>query len=426
MNYDFDRIIDRRNTSCVKWDARLDLFGTDDVLPMWVADMDFPCPRPVLEALRRRLDHPILGYGLPPDSLYQAIIDRMARRYGWAVEKDWITFTPGVVTATYAAVRTLAVPGDEIILQPPVYYPFFSVVTNSGCQVVPNQLCLVGDRYEMDFEDLERRLGAPGDHGGKTHRIRGLILCSPHNPVGRVWTAAELRRLGDICRSHECVVVADEIHGDLLIDGAEHTPLAGLSEELAQNTITLMAPSKTFNLAGMAASFAIIPSPRLRRDFERARLGQGGVNVLGLVAMEAALRDGDSYLEELNRYLSGNVRYFSEAVAAIPGLRLIRPEGTYLAWVDARGLGLDDEALRDFMLRKARVASDFGHVFGPGGSGFLRVNLGCPRSLVAEAVARLKAAVAELKAAGALPEAAAGLKAAGALPAGATRESRGE
>jgi cystathionine beta-lyase len=408
MRYDFDRVIDRRNTNSAKWDRNLELFGTEDVLDMWVADMDFPCPQPVLDALRRRLDHPILGYGFPPETLYQAIIDRMERFYGWVVEKDWITFTPGVITGVDAAVRALANPGDEIILQPPVYHPFFRYVTNSGCQVVNSQLRLENDHYLMDFDDLERCFETAGGFPGKTHRIRGMILCSPHNPVGRVWTREELDRLAGICLANDCVIVSDEIHCDLLVGDSTHTPTASLSPEIAKMTITLMAPSKTFNLAGLDTSFAIIPDPRLRQRFQRARLGQGGVNVLGLVAMEAALgRETDDYLAQLNEYITGNVRCFARAVAGIPGVRLIPPEGpegTYLAWVDMRELAqrlglarvggrVDDEGLRDFMISKARIASGFGYIFGPGGSGFQRLNLACPRSVVEEAVSRLEAAV---------------------------------
>ncbi len=420
MRYDFDQVIDRRNTNCEKWDGNLELFGTEDVLPMWVADMDLPCPQPVVDAIRRRLDHPVFGYGFAPQSLYQAIMDRMARRYGWAVEKDWISFTPGVVTGVYAAVRALTVPGDEILVQPPVYFPFFNAVTNSGCQLVHSELRLVGnghepgsagegtgDRYEMDYEDLARRFEGRGGLAPMARRIKGMILCSPHNPGGRVWTEDELRRLGDICLANGCVIISDEIHCDLLIGEARHTPIATLSKELAENTITMMAPSKTFNLAGLEASFAIIPNPRLRRDFERARLGQGGVNVLGLAAMEAALRDGDDYLAQLNDYLTGNVRYFTEAIARIPGFRPMRPEGTYLVWVDLRELAgrlglrrdgghVDDDGLTDFVIRKARIATVPGHVFGPGGSGFHRFNLACPRSVVEEAVSRLEGAVREL------------------------------
>lgn len=427
MRYDFDRITDRRGTNSVKWDRLGPLFGGQDVLPMWVADMDFPCPEPVIEALRRRLEHPVLGYGFAPDSLYQVIIDRMRRWYGWTVEKDWIVFTPGVIAALHAAIRTVADPGDEIVLQPPVYYPFFRAVKNAGCQLVMNRLRLGDNGYAMDYEALARGFETAATFPGRSHRIRGLILCSPHNPVGRAWRPDELRRLGQICLDHDCVIISDEIHCDLLIGAGsggaggrpQHTPTATLSPELARRTITLMAPSKSFNLAGLDASFTIIPDPELRRRFGRARLGQGGVNVLGLVAMEAALRDGDDYLEQLNDYLTGNVRRFAEGIAQVSGMRLVPdqgPEGTYLAWVDLRQLGdrllgagdsgaaepaarteasepdapsARDRALWDFMLRRARVASDPGYIFGPGGEGFQRFNLACPRSVVDEAITRL-------------------------------------
>lgn len=398
LRYDFDHIIDRRNTNCEKWDQNTAHFGSEDVLPMWVADMDFPCPQPVLDALRRRLDHPIFGYGFPPESLYQAVIDRLERRFGWKVAKEWITFVPGVVTAVYSAIQALASPGDDVLLQLPVYFPFFRAVTDSGCQIVANPLRVEG-RYVMDFDGLARCFGGKNAYG-RVARPKTLVFCSPHNPVGRVWEPAELTHLVQVCLENDCPIISDEIHCDLMIGGARHTPLASLSPEIAWRTITLMAPSKTFNLAGLEASFAIIPDPELKRRFERARRGQSGVNVLGMVAMEAALRDGDEYLDQLNAYLTGNVRYFAEAVAGIPGLRLVPsggPEGTYLAWVDARGLGLGEEQLEDFILRKARVAPNFGRVFGPGGEGFLRVNLGCPRSIIGEAVARLRAAVGELR-----------------------------
>jgi len=409
MRYNFDQVIDRRNTGSAKWDLNRALFGTEDVLDMWVADMDFPCPQPVIDAIRRRLEHPIFGYTFPPDSLYEAVIERMDRYYDWQVEKDWIAFTPGVVNGVYAAVRALTEPGDEIIIQPPVYYPFFRSVTDNGCQVVENQLRLEagsgedgdrGTRYVMDFDDLAEHFRTSGGFPGKTHRIKGLVLCSPHNPVGRVWTEEELKRLGDICLENDCVIVSDEIHCDLLLGDSRHAATAALSPELERSTITLMAPSKTFNLAGLQASFAIIPDPRLRERFQRARAGQSGVNVLGQVAMEAALRHGDDYLAQLNEYLTGNMNYFAGAIKNLPGLRLVPPEGpegTYLAWVDMRELGLNDEELRHFMLHKARIATDFGYVFGSGGEGFQRFNLACPRSVVEEAVTRLEAAVQGLQ-----------------------------
>ncbi|HCW50880.1 MAG TPA: cystathionine beta-lyase [Clostridiales bacterium] len=458
MRYDFDKVIDRRGTGSAKWDLNEELFGTDDVLDMWVADMDFPCPQPVIDALRRRLEHPIFGYGFPPDSLYRAVMDRMDRFFGWKVEKEWITFTPGVVSALHAAVRAVAEVGDEIVIQPPVYYPFFRAVADSGCQLVHNQLRLEESRartrrepgtegtwtlnrgrpqtgpadrpgpvrYVMDYDDLEEHFRTAPGFPGKSHRIRGLILCSPHNPVGRVWSREELERLAEICLRNDCVIISDEIHCDLLLGGSRHVPTATLSPEVEARTITLMAPSKSFNLAGLSASFAIIPDAGLRRRFERARTGQGGVNVLGLVAMEAALREGDEYLSQLNAYLTRNMRFFAGTLKDIPGVRLVPPEGpegTYLAWVDMSGLAhergmvrpekagrqgragptdpggtgpgsaVDDEALRRFMLHEARIATDPGYVFGPGGEGFHRFNLACPRSVVEEAVARLERAV---------------------------------
>jgi len=429
MRYDFDRIIDRRGTGSAKWDLNEERFGTDDVLDMWVADMDFPCPQPVIDALRRRLEHPIFGYGFAPDSLYEAVIDRTERFFGWKVEKEWITFTPGVVSAIHAAVRAVAEVGDDIVIQPPVYYPFFRAVTRSGCQLVKNRLRLEGDdgsearqqaapaagpgalRYVMDYDDLEEHFRTAGGFPRKSHRIRGLILCSPHNPVGRVWTREELERLAEICLANDCVIISDEIHCDLLLGRSKHIPTATLSREVEAKTITLMAPSKTFNLSGLSASFAIIPDADLRRRFERARAGQSGVNVLGLVAMEAALREGDDYLEQLNAYLTGNMNYFAGAVRRVSGVSIVPPEGpegTYLAWVDMRELArergmlkpdgrIDDEALRDFMLHKARIATDPGYAFGPGGEGFHRFNLACPRSAVEEALARLEQAAGSIR-----------------------------
>ncbi len=397
MKYNFDQIIDRRSTISAKWDRNLQLFGTEDVLPMWVADMDFPCPQPVIQALKARLEHPLFGYTFPSDSLYQAVIDRMDRFYGWKVAREWIVFTPGVVNSLYAAISALAGPGDQIIIQPPVYYPFFSTVQNSGCQVVSNPLRCERGRYTMDLDSLPGHFANTERFPARSHRIRALVLCSPHNPVGRVWSRDELTALAEICMDRDVPIISDEIHCDLLVGDAKHTVTSMISPEIERRTITLMSPSKTFNMAGLGASFAIIPDPEWRRRFSLARTGQSGVNALGLVAMEAALRDGDDYLEQLNRYLAGNVQYLADRVAEIPGVSLIRPEGTYLAWVDMSGLGMDDQELRRFMLEEVRVATDFGYVFGSGGEGFQRFNLACPRALVEEAMDRLDEAVRGLR-----------------------------
>ncbi len=396
MQHDFDSLVDRRGTSSTKWERTGRLFGSDDVLPMWVADMDLPCPEPVLEALRARLEHPILGYTFPPESLYEAVVDRMERAYGWTVERDWIVFVPGVVNALYAAITALTDPGDQVVIQPPVYYPFFGAVRNTGCHVVSNQLVRSGDRYFMDLEALPGEFATSDRFPGRSHRIRALVLCSPHNPVGRVWSQHELRQLAEICVKHDCAIISDEIHCDLLVGDLKHTVTSTLSSEIQQRTITLMAPSKSFNLAGLQASFAIIPDPVWRRRFAKARTGQPGVNTLGLVAMEAALRHGDPYLEQLNAYLRGNVDLFINGLETLDGVTPIRPEGTYLIWVDMSGLGLDDEQLGRFLVEQAGIATDFGHAFGPGGGGYQRFNLGCPRSLVEQALERLHDAIRQL------------------------------
>jgi len=396
MDYDFDAFIDRSGTHSAKWERTEQMFGSRDVLPMWVADMDLPVPEPVMEALRRRLEHPLFGYTFPPDSLYEAIIERMRRYYSWEVDREWITFTPGVVNALHIAIDSQTVPGDEVVVQSPVYYPFFSAVKNCGCQITNNQLRYDGTGYTMDLEGLCAHLEPSTRFPLRSPRVRALAFCSPHNPVGRVWSRHELEQVAEICLQNDCTIISDEVHCDLLVDDVQHTVTSTLGPEVQRRTITLMAPSKAFNLAGLAASFVIIPDPQMRRQFSAAAAGHGKVNTMGLVAMEAALRDGDEYLRQLNTYLRHNIEYFSERVSEMPGLRVVRPEGTYLTWVDMSGLGMDDGQLRDFMINDARIATDFGFAFGPGGEGFQRFNLACPRSLVREAVQRLAGAITSL------------------------------
>ncbi len=396
LKYDFDTLVDRSNTSSSKWGYRKALFGRDDVLPMWVADMDFPAPAEVVEAVRSRAEHPIYGYTVPPSSLWKAIIERLDRFYGWKIKEEWICLTAGVVNGLYSAISAYARPGDEIVVQPPVYYPFYGAVKNTGCQTVYSHLKFDGERYTMDFDGLEDLFRGRSTFPARSPRIKALILCSPHNPVGRVWTRDELATLGRICAEHECVLLSDEIHCDLLTPGARHIVTATISEEIAQNTVTFMSASKTFNLAGLGTSFVVIPNDRLRREFMRARAGHNSGNLFGYAALEAAFRYGDDYLTQLRAYLAGNLRYFTEFLKArLPELKLIRPEGTYLAWVDLRGLGFTPAELQDFIRNKARLALDDGFAFGPGGEGFQRVNLACPRSIVVEATDRLEKAIIE-------------------------------
>lgn len=402
MRYDFDQITERRNTNSAKWDRMKQLFGRDDLIPMWVADMDFPCPEPVVRAIKERAAHPVYGYSVPPDSLYEAIIDWTWRRYGWAVKREWIVFTAGVVNGLYSVIRAFTHPGDEIVLQPPVYYPFFGSVRNTGCQVVSNGLILAGGRYEIDFDGLEDLFRTVSTFPGRHPRIKALVLCSPHNPVGRVWTRDELGRLAEICLHNRCVLISDEIHCDLLFEGARHTATATLSPEVEQGTVTLMAASKTFNLAGLATSFIIVPNDDWRRQIVQCRAGSSSGNLFGYAALDAAFRHGDEYLAQLREYLNGNLAYFAGRLAEeMPELKLITPEGTYLAWVDIRALGLGARELGGFIRNEARLALDDGYAFGPGGEGFMRFNLACPRQLIEEGLDRLGRALGARRAGGA-------------------------
>ena len=398
MKYDFDTVCDRSNTDCAKWGAVKQIFGREDVIPMWVADMDFPTAAPIVEALKKRAGHPFYGYTMPGPSLTEAVVDRMKRKFNWKIEPEWVVFTPGIIPALNIAVRTLTHPGDEIILQEPVYFPFFGVVTGSGCQIVHNRLKLARGRYHMDYADLESRFYPPEGMRPGHSRIKAIILCNPHNPIGRVWRREELKQMGEIVIGHGTVVISDEIHCELLYKGYKHTPFAFISEELAQNSIVCMAPSKTFNLPGLEASSIIIPNRKLRDDFNDARAGMvPGVNIFGLTAMEAAYRYGDEWLRQLLDYLQGNLeitmKWFKEC---IPRIKVIAPQGTYLLWLDCRKLGMNDKELQKFMREKARVGFDDGYMFGEGGSGFQRMNIACPRSILREALGRIEKAVKAL------------------------------
>ncbi len=400
MKYDFDRVCERRGTDCVKWDAVPFVFGGRDVLPMWVADMDFPVAAPIAEALRKRAEHEFYGYTRPGPGVIEAVIQRMQRRFNWKIEPEWVVFTPGVVPALNAAVRAFTHPGDEVILQSPVYYPFYPAVTSSGCQVAINQLKLIDGRYEMDYEDLERKFMAKPGMRAIPSRVKAIILCNPQNPVGRVWNKEELTLLGAAVIRHGAVVISDEIHCELLYKGYRHTPFASISKEFEQNCVVCMAPSKTFNLPGLSVSSIIIPNKKLRQDFINASAGiMSHPNLFGLTALEAAYRYGDEWLEQLLEYLQGNleytVAYFEKHV---PGIKVVRPQGTYLVWLDCRNLGMDGGKLREFMREKARVGLDDGFLFGPGGAGFERMNIACPRAILEEALGRIEAAVNALPA----------------------------
>lgn len=386
----FDEVIERRGTNAVKWDGLKTFFGKEDVLPMWVADMDFKAPDAVIEAIQEKVAHGVYGYTLVPDSTREAIADWMNVRHNWKIEKEWLLFHHGVVPAIGAAIEALTNQGDAIIVQPPVYNPFFDMVEKNERVLVYNELILENGRYKMDFADLEKKMAE--------EKAKMLVLCSPHNPGGRVWTKEELKKVGDLCQKHGVFLVSDEIHSDLTREPHKHVSIASISETYAPFAITLVAPSKTFNLAGLQASALIIPDKAVRAKIQKvfAKQGQFTLNQMGIAGMEAAYRYGHDWLDEALDYIQTNARFVKEYVEAeIPKLAVMEPEASYLVWVDCRALGLSDKELLSLFLENG-VALGNGGKYGPGGEGFMRINVGCPSSLVAEGLKRMKKAVQSL------------------------------
>ncbi|MBK7917770.1 MAG: pyridoxal phosphate-dependent aminotransferase [Chloroflexi bacterium] len=403
MTFNFDAEIDRTGTHSIKWEFLFEghklvfgdhaqaKHGRDRLLPLWVADMDFRCPPAVIDALTERVAHGIFGYAMPSDSYYEAVINWMARRYGVVVERDWLVLTPGIVPALNMLVETLIAPGDKVLVQRPVYYPFFAAIENNGGEIVSNTLVLENGRYTIDFDDLAAKAADPA--------VKMAILCSPHNPVGRVWTREELTRFGEICLANDVLVISDEIHCDLIYDGVAFTSFAAINETFAQKSIICTAPSKTFNMAGLKTSNIIIQDKEIRAKLNKTLLRHGllGGNALGLVATEAAYNHGEAWLAEVMAYIEANYHFMVAYLAEhLPQLEAIRPEGTYLVWVDCRKLGLDAAARRQLLLGEAKVFLDNGEMFGPEGEGFERFNLACPRSILAEALERIGTAVSHL------------------------------
>ncbi|WP_026676281.1 MalY/PatB family protein [Fictibacillus gelatini] len=392
MKYDFDTAIDRMKTASVKWDDAENLFGEKDILPMWVADMDFKAPAPVIEALKDRAEHGIFGYTMRPESYYDAVAGWMERRHSWTIEKEWICHSPGVVPALSFIVEAFTQPDDKIVIQTPVYYPFTKVVEQNGRKLVHNPLKFEDGRYVMDYEDLKIKVSDPD--------VKMLILCSPHNPVGRVWTKEELIELGQICIENNVLVVADEIHFDLVYKAYQHTPFASISEEFANHSIICTAPSKTFNLAGLQISNIIIPNKKLRLTFSKTVENHfiGLSNTFGVTATEAAYRHGDEWLDQLMDYLQKNLEFMTEYIEShMSEIKVIKPEGTYLVWLDCRALGMGAKELERFMQKEAKVAFDEGYIFGKEGEGFTRVNIACPRSLLEEALKRIEKAIKTIR-----------------------------
>ncbi|WP_410511899.1 MalY/PatB family protein [Paenibacillus sp. BR2-3] len=382
MKYDFNAIIDRRSTRSYKWDQSEKLFGDKDVMPLWVADMDFESPPAVKEAILRRAEHGIYGYSVKNDSYIEAITSWFQRRHDWSIQPEWISDSPGIVTSLSLAVELFSEPGGEVILQSPVYYPFYDVIRMNGRKVAKNPLILRNGQYEMDYDQLEELM-----KGG----AKLLLLCSPHNPGGRIWEREELLKLGELCLAYGVTVISDEIHCDLALPGHRHIPFASLSEELADITLTTLAATKTFNLPGIQSSFIVASNPDLKRKFDLRikALSLHMSHFFAQDAVQAAYNEGDEWLDELVQHISGNVEYAIGYLSEqLPQVKVMRPQATYLLWMDCRELKLDIAGLKNLMFKEAKVAFSEGSVFGSEGEGYLRINLACPRSILQEALER--------------------------------------
>lgn len=387
-NLDFDMVIDRRNTNSLKYDMAHRFGKPEDVLPLWVADMDFKVSSYIQEALQKRAEHGIFGYSEVQEEYFEIVSAWMGRHYGWQVKPRWLVKTPGVVYALATAIRAFTNPGDCILIQQPVYYPFQNMIEANERQVVNSSLKQdETGKYYMDFKDLEEKI--------IKEKVTLMLLCNPHNPVGRVWTREELEHLGDICLRHHVIVVSDEIHADFIWKG-RHQVFADLKEKYKEITVTCTSPSKTFNIAGLQISNIFIPDTGLRRKFRKAlkATGQDEINVMGLTACMAAYRKGEEWYQAMLSYVRENIRFVQEYLEKnIPEIKLVEPEGTYLLWLDCRALGLGSRELEDLVVHEAGLWLDRGAMFGESGEGFERLNAACPRSILEQALTQLKTAI---------------------------------
>ncbi len=392
MTRDFNEHIERKGTNSLKYDFAEEKGKPEDLLPLWVADMDFKAPREVIDALTDACRHGIFGYSEVKLPYFRAVHDWFYQYFHWETQASWLTKTPGVVFAVATAIRALTVPGDSILIQRPVYYPFTHCITDNDRNLVNSPLIYQNGRYVMDFADFENKI--------TEHKVKLFILCSPHNPVGRVWTEEELTRIGEICIRHGVTVVSDEIHADFTYPDFKHTVFAGIKPEFADIAITCTAPSKTFNLAGLQVSNIFISNRKLRLEFRKElnRTGYGQLNTMGLTACQAAYEKGAPWLLDLKSYLSDNLAFIRAFLKKqLPQISLVEPEGTYLVWLDFSQLGLSEDALNHFIVHEAKLWLDEGTMFGPEGKGFQRINIACPKATLEKAFRQLKAAVDRLK-----------------------------
>ncbi len=383
MKYNFDEIIDRSGTSAYKTDLLQARFGTNDLIPLWVADMDFRSPDFVMDAIRERAKHEILGYTIRNKEWYQPIAQWIKNKHNWAVQSNWIGYVPGILPGMVLSLQAFTNPGDKIIIQPPVYPPFMNMVRNNNREIVYNKLVLKDGQFIMDFDNLKSQIDK---------RTKMLFLCNPHNPGGRVWNHEELSELARICAENDILVVSDEIHADLTLPGNSHIPFPTVSENAKNKSITFMAPSKTFNIAGLASASYIIPNDELRNKYkhqvESAEIGGG--NIFAFVATKAAYENGAEWLDQLVHYVKGNISYIDEYLKLhIPKIKAIIPQASFLIWLDFRGIGLPDNEIRRLLIHEAKLGLNDGPSFGPGGEGFQRINVGCSRLVLEEAMKRL-------------------------------------
>jgi cystathionine beta-lyase len=394
---DFDILQDRSQSAAEKWDkaSMLKHFGRDDLLPFWVADMEFKTPPNVCSSLVERAENGIFGYESTQDSLYNAIIHWYSTRHHWMINKPELCFSRGILNAISMLINLYTEKGDGIIIQPPVFFEFRLTIIENKRKVIRNPLKRVDQRYQMDFDDLEEKAADP--------RTKMLILCNPHNPVGRVWEREELQRVGEICKQHHVLIISDEIHGDIVYPGHQYIPFASVSDEIAQNSFTCLSPAKTFNIAAVTDAIVIIPDQEYRKQYKQfaSQLIINKTNAFSVVAMESAYQAGDEWLDQLLNYLQGNLSYLRDYLKNhIPKVQLIEPEGTFLVWLDFRELGMETKQLESFLVQQARLALNSGYWFGRQGAGYARMTIACPRSMLAEALSRLEHAVHEFSEAG--------------------------
>ena len=390
IKYNFDELIQREETNSVKYDLRKYYFGTSSLQPMWVADMDFATPPFIRDAVISRAKHPIYGYSVRPESFNDSIRQWMKKRFDWNIKNNWMSFSPGIVPGINLCILAFTRPGEGVLVQPPVYFPFFSAITNHNRSIHYNQLIEKDNLYSIDFEDMEE----------KAAKASVFILCHPHNPVGRVWKTWELQKMAEICNKHKVLIISDEIHSDLMLNGNRHIPLATLGESIADQSITCIAPSKTFNLAGLSTSMLIIPNKSLKARYdevlENVHVGAG--NIFGDTALESAYTHGEEWLSQMISYLEANLDFLTKFIQTrIPELIITPLEATYLVWIDFRGLGMENNRLKEFLCYQAGIGLSDGTTFGPGGDGFHRMNIAVPRIKLEEALLKLENAIIALR-----------------------------